>query len=94
MPVGSRQCGWCNRCLDRGRNSHSRRGAPGEACPQSCPLQPLLPGDRITPPSTATPFYCQNKGILRMKGDTVNSYRGTVGIKWLSQANHDVSLQQ
>lgn len=83
-----------------GRPPEQEGGTWRRLPPELSPAAPAPPGPhhcpqhRITLPGTDTPFHYPNKGILRMKADTVHSQRRTVGIKQPSQANHDMSLQQ
>ena len=73
-------------------DAHSPRSTWRRPPPELSPAASAPPGPHHSP-GMDTPFYYPNKGTLRMKGDAVNSHQGTVGIKRLSQANHDVSLQ-
>lgn len=58
---------------------------------QTCPLQQLpllfLALDHILPPRSlskeAIPVIVPTGTLLRVKGDSINSYLGTEGIKWL-----------
>ena len=66
--------------------------AASEAVP--CGPCPFSPWDCITPLNVDTTFHCPNKDTFESERGIDDSYLGTSVIKWLPQANQDVSPQQ
>lgn len=89
--------------LQRGQATPTAEGEPlGEGCLRGCALQLLplifLALDHSLPTwnlgKEAIHFIVPTGTLLRVNGDTINSYPGTARIKWLFQAKQDVSPLQ